>query len=130
MILNFCTNSNHDFYCTCLSVCLVFYYPPDPIRGGPPRAALSGGGLAQTPHPAHPYKELRPPGFLIAVLGDVVACGSGASRGPTAAASGPAIDKSVRLRKFPLRWLTGRIGRSQRTEDYSTSVQNSKLFTL
>ena len=20
------------------SVCLVFYYPPDPIRGGPPRA--------------------------------------------------------------------------------------------
>jgi len=49
MILNFCTNSNHDFYCTCLSVCLVFYYPPDPIRGGPPRAALSGGGLAQTP---------------------------------------------------------------------------------
>ena len=31
------------------SVCLVFYYPPDPIRGGPPRAALSGGGLAQTP---------------------------------------------------------------------------------
>ena len=48
-----------------LSVCLVFYYPPDPIRGGPPRAALSGGGLAQTPHSAHPYKELRPPGFLI-----------------------------------------------------------------
>jgi len=38
----------------------VFYYPPDP-----PRAALSGGGLAQTPHSAHPYKELRPPGFLI-----------------------------------------------------------------
>jgi len=27
---------------------------------GPPRAALSGGGLAQTPRSAHPYKELRP----------------------------------------------------------------------
>ena len=26
-----------------LAVCLVFYYPPDPIRGGPPRAALSSG---------------------------------------------------------------------------------------
>ena len=25
---------------------LVVYYPPDPIRGGPPRAVLSGGGLA------------------------------------------------------------------------------------
>ena len=31
-----------------------FYYPPNPIRGGPPRAALSGGGLAQTPRSAHP----------------------------------------------------------------------------
>ena len=41
---------NHDDDDINNQFCLVFYYPPDPIRGGPPRAALSGGGLAQTPH--------------------------------------------------------------------------------
>ena len=64
----------------------VWFIHPIPSVG-PPRAALSGGGheqspvgpnengrkahppktkgLAQTPHSVHPYKELRPPGFLM-----------------------------------------------------------------
>ncbi len=33
-----------------------------PTCGAPPKRPSRGGGLAQTPRPAHPYKSLRPTG--------------------------------------------------------------------
>ena len=59
---------SRELYQRKLSVCLVFYYPPK-TRSHPWGAAASGSlGWWPSTDPemqAHPYKELRPPGFLI-----------------------------------------------------------------